>query len=110
VHQEEGAKIISEFLRDNEYDEDGIQRVYKMVNHHEEGGDEESDLIKDADSLSYFETNAMKHAQEMPKKLGERKVRRKIEWMYSRITSDKAKEIAKQSYEAALRLLESSVI
>ena len=92
--------------KEKDYDEENIRRVQNMVRYHEEGGDEESDVIKDADSLSYFDTNAAKHAQKFASIIGKEKVRRKIDWMFDRITSEKAKEIARPKYEEVLRLLE----
>ncbi|MBI2128808.1 DUF4202 family protein [Candidatus Woesearchaeota archaeon] len=106
-HQEEGARLISDFLKKEGYDEKNIQRVYNMVRHHEEGGDEESNLIKDADSISYFETNSFRHIKHDAPILGKEKVRGKIEWMYNRISSKKARKIAEPMYKKALKLLES---
>ncbi|MBU0706068.1 HD domain-containing protein [Patescibacteria group bacterium] len=97
-HQQEGSKIICNFLESKGYDKKGIKRIGNMIAHHEEGGDEESDLIKDADSISYFYTNANKHVTETVKTLGKEKIRNKIDWMYNRITSEKAKKIAKPKY------------
>lgn len=103
-HQEEGARIMADFLRKEGYDESSIKRVYDMILHHEEGGDEESNLIKDADSISYLETNAVKHTK-LINNLGKDKIKNKIDWMYNRISSDKAKELAKPLYEKVLSLI-----
>ena len=78
-----------------------------MVRHHEEGGDEESDIIKDADSLSYFDTNVTKHASKLVNVLGKEKVRNKINWMFNRISSEKAKELARPKYEEGIKLLDN---
>ena len=58
-HQKKGAEIITAFLRERGYKDLDVTRVYNMVRYHEEGGDRESDLVKDADSLSYFEMNLL---------------------------------------------------
>ena len=100
-HQEGGAKIISEFLKKQNYNPDDIKRIYNMVRYHEEGGDVESDLIKDADSISYLEVNVKKFLGWLDK-LGKEKVRRKIDWMYERISSPQARELAKPFYDKAL--------
>jgi len=106
-HQEEGAKIMTEFLRKEGYDEKLIKRVFDMIRHHEEGGDEESNLVKDADSISYLEINAPKHIK-LIKILGKGKIKRKIDWMYNRISSKKAKLLAKPYYKKTIGLLDSS--
>lgn len=101
-HQKEGARIIGEFLRKENYDEKAIKRIKNMIGHHEVGGNEESNLIKDADTISYFETDAKKHMELIPV-LGEGKIRRKIDFMYNRISSEKAKQIAKPYYEKIIK-------
>jgi len=105
-HQEEGARIMWRFLVHQEYDQLLAERVYRMIDHHEVGGDSESDLIKDADSLSYLEVNAPKHIK-LISKLGEGKIRRKIDWMYERITSEQARELAEPFYRKAIDLFDS---
>ncbi len=106
-HQEEGARIICELLRERQYDESSTQRVYNMIRHHEEGGDKESDVVMDADSLSYFETNVFKHVTRLVKSLGKEKVRRKVDWMYHRMSSEDVKQIAKPKYDAAIKILDA---
>ena len=103
-HQEEGAKIMADFLKQEGYNEKSIDRVSNMIKYHEEGGDEESNLIMDADSISYLEINAIKHIK-LIKILGKDKIKRKIDFMYNRISSDKAKLLAKPYYEKILELL-----
>ncbi len=107
-HQKEGAKIMTEFLEKEEFENDKIKRIANMILKHEVGGDEESDLIKDADSISYLEINAPKHAKKLVVPLGKDKVERKICWMFERISSEKAKQIAEQFYKNAMVILESN--
>ena len=103
-HQEGGAKIISEFLRKKGYDKESIDRIYNMIRYHEEGGNEEADLIKDADSISYLENNAVKHIK-LVGELSKDKIRNKIDWMYNRISSKKAKLLAEPYYKEAINSL-----
>lgn len=107
-HQEKGARRISGFLRKRGYPEDNIRRVAEMVRLHETGGTPEADLIKDADSISYFEVNAPKHVEKFGKPLGKAKVRAKYGFMFSRITSPKARKIAEPLYRKAVDMLESA--
>jgi len=103
-HQTKGAEIISDFLRKQNYPENEIKRIYNMIRYHEEGGDEESNLIKDADSISYLENNAAKHTKWISS-LGADKVKRKIDWMYNRISLKKAKFLASPFYNKVLEKL-----
>ena len=102
-HQTKGADIVVDFLKKNNYPKDKIKRVYEMIRHHEQEGSEESTLIKDADSLSYLEVAAPKHIK-LLSELGADKIQRKIDWMYNRISSDKAKDLARPYYEKVSNL------
>jgi len=106
-HQDESAHIVVDFLIKENYDGNLIERVDNMVRHHEDGGNGESDLIKDADTLSFLEVNAPRHIKTLVKVLGKRKMKRKIDYMYNRISSTKAKLFAKPYYERAVELLNS---
>ena len=104
-HQKGGAKLMSKFLRKYHYSEKDIQRVAEMIKFHEVGGTFESDLIKDADSISYFENNAPNHIEKFGRILGKEKTRVKYDFMFNRITSFKAKDIARPMYKKAINLL-----
>ncbi|MCK5283759.1 MAG: DUF4202 family protein [Nanoarchaeota archaeon] len=106
-HQKEGAKIMADFLEERGFEKDKIERIANMILKHEIGGDEESVLIKDADSISYLEINAPKHIKKLVVPLGKDKVERKIRWMFERISSEKAKQIAGSFYKRAIDMLES---
>jgi len=103
-HQEQGAQIMAKFLQDKDYNKESIKRVENMIRHHEEGGDTESDIIMDSDSLSYLEINAKKHIG-LVDVWGKGKVERKIDWMFDRISSSKAKELAQPYHEEVKDLL-----
>ena len=57
AHADQSARLIGEILEECGLPEDFIARARHLVARHEFGGDPESDLLKDADSLSYFEVN-----------------------------------------------------
>lgn len=105
-HETKGAEIAAKFLRDNGYGDNDVKRVYNMIRYHEEGGDDEANLIKDADSISYLEINAKRHLP-LIETLGKEKVKNKIDWMYNRITTEKAKELATPFYDDVIRELYS---
>ncbi|MBW2993145.1 DUF4202 domain-containing protein [Candidatus Woesearchaeota archaeon] len=106
-HQERGAEIIGDFLKKQGADKKLINKVKMLISRHEEGGNKEQNLLKDADSISFFENNVSFFLTEKVPEVGKAKVKEKFDWMFSRITSRKAKKIAKPWYEKALRDLES---
>lgn len=107
-HEERGAEIIADFLKHQNVDEGFIERVKKLVSRHEEGGDDDQNLLKDADSVSFFETNVSLFLGEKVKEDGKENVKQKFDWMFNRITSEKAKQIAQPMYEKAISDLNAS--
>jgi len=86
-HAIRSSKFIVEILEEYKYPSEFINKVSKLVEYHEVGGDPESDILRDADSLAYFEYNIPSYL----KRNGEEKTKRKISFMYQR-ASDKVKE------------------
>ncbi len=90
IHSEKSAKVIVELLEKYNFDKEFISKVKHLVLKHEFGGDFESNLLMDADSISFFEENLVQYHE----KYGEEKTRKKIKFMYNRM-SDKAKSLVK---------------
>jgi len=106
-HQTESARIIGDFLADISADEQLISRVGRLVMCHEVGGDNDQNIIKDADSLGFFDRDMDGFIK---KHLGRgtslELIRQKIVWMYDRISDDNTRHLAEPMYNEALRLLE----
>lgn len=105
IHQEEGARIMGDYLEKVGANKKLIERVMHLISKHEVGGDKDQNILKDADSLSFFGTNADHFIKVKAKKAGKDKVKKKFDWMYERITSKKAKEIAQPLYLKAMESL-----
>lgn len=101
THSERGANIMVEFLKKCGADKELIAKVGKLITHHEEGGDEEQDLLKDADSISFFENNIPTFLTKAVAEIGKEEVRKKFDWMYDRITSPEARQVVKKWYAKA---------
>jgi hypothetical protein len=108
LHQKKGADIIAKFLEENCADKKLIERVKILVSKHEVGGDKDQNLLKDADSLSFFENNVSHFITKLAGDTGKEKVKSKFEWMFNRISSEKARKIAQPWFEEAIRRLDSS--
>lgn len=87
-HSQRGADIISGMMICLDFTLASVKKVHYLISNHEIGGDREADLIRDADSLSFFEDNL----PEYYKKAGKEETQRKITFMYNR-NSDKAKKL-----------------
>ncbi len=57
AHAENSAKILKKILLNFNFSDSMINTIYNIVKHHEHGGDFYSNLLKDADSLSFFDNN-----------------------------------------------------
>lgn len=103
-HQERSARILREFLKRQDCGKEFVQRVKRLVSRHEIGGSDDENVLKDADSISFFENNAERFAARTPV-YSVRKIREKLNWMYERITSERAREMARPMYEHGVRNL-----
>ena len=105
-HQEDGAEIMGEFLEKNGADKETINKVKHLISRHEFGGDAEQNALMDADSVSYFETNAEMFVTKRALTDGYEKVKGKINWMFNRISSEEHKKFARENYEKWSKVLE----
>lgn len=86
-HALRSAQFVGEILEKHQYPPEVIAKVKDLVGKHEVGGAGEADILKDADSIAYFEYNIPLYLE----RNGEERTRKKIRFMYSRM-SGKAKE------------------
>ena len=105
-HSEEGSEIMAEFLQKNGAEIETINKVKHLISKHETGGDAEQNALMDADSISYFETNAQHFVEERLKTDGYKKVKDKLDWMFNRISSEEHKKFARENYEKWSKELE----
>ncbi len=90
-HSIRSAKVMSDLLKKHNFDKEFIDRVYCLVERHETGGDEDSDILRDADSIAFFEYNIPTYFE----RNGKEKTFHKIRYMFYRV-SDRAKNIIKK--------------
>lgn len=83
-----------------------LNRITHLIKFHEEGGDKETDLIRDADSISFLEINAPRFVSRVPKELTKEEAKEKFDYMFRRISSPKVKRLARPFYKKAIRELE----
>lgn len=107
AHARIGATILRGILRECGVAQSTANEACRLVELHEVGGDPRSDLLKDADSISYFEVN-------MPlyyRREGWHETKRRCIWGYRRL-SVRMKEVAKSiTYrdEVLTRLLREAI-
>ncbi len=104
-HQREGARLTADYLMKIGADEKLIARVKHLIVRHEVGGDDDQNLLMDADSISFVENNAQIFLRKITV-FGPEKIKEKFDWMYHRISSEKARTLAKPFYEKMIHELE----
>jgi len=82
VHAHNGAIILKEIMDECGVPEDIAEEVYRLVCRHEVGGDPRSDLLKDADSISYFDVNLPFYYE----RTGWQETLRRCLWGYRRLS------------------------
>ncbi len=90
AHSRNSAKVLKEVLHECQLEQSIINEACQLVEHHEIGGDPRSDLLKDADSISYFEVNIPLYFQ----REGYEETLKRCIWGYRRL-SPKMKKICR---------------
>ena len=107
AHARNGAAILRAILQKCGIDGPVTDEACRLVGLHEAGGDPRSDLLKNADSISFFEVNMPMYYQ----REGWEETRRRCSWGYRRL-SVRMKKIARRiTYddEALTRLLKEAI-
>ncbi|MGR3220717.1 MAG: DUF4202 family protein [Candidatus Anammoxibacter sp.] len=95
AHAVNGAKILEEILNKFNVSDFITKEACRLVILHEVGGDPRSDLLKDADSISFFDVN-------MPlyyKREGLDETRKRCIWGYKRLSTGMKKFVKGMKYE-----------
>jgi hypothetical protein len=91
-HAIRSASYISEIMKKHNYSNEIINRVKHLVENHEVGGDEDTNILTDADSLAYFEYNIPFYLI----RNGKERTKEKIKFMYKRLSFEKSKGFVNQ--------------
>ena len=95
AHAHNSAEILKEVMLDCGADETLMEQTCNLIRRHEVGGDERSDLLKDADSISYFEVNLPYYYN----RHGWDETKRRCLWGYKRLSEKMKTRAAKLTFE-----------
>ena len=107
AHANNSAKILNEILHECHVEQSVIDEACRLVERHEVGGDPHSDLLKDADGISYFEVNMPLYFQ----REGYEETLKRCIWGYQRL-SPKMKAICQKmtySHHSLVKILQETV-
>lgn len=105
-HQDGGAEIIANFLKNENAPNEIIEKVKHLISKHEVGGDTDQNALMDSDSISFFETNAEMFVNKKAPIEGYKNVKEKLDWMFNRISTEEHKNFARENYEKWIKELE----
>ncbi|HDL18868.1 MAG TPA: DUF4202 family protein [Bacteroidetes bacterium] len=107
THSQNSAAILQEILLNYDADQDFIDKVVHLVLLHEVGGTPEANILKYADSISFFDVNLPFYFQ----RNSERETAFRMKWGYKKL-SQAAKSIVRNfSYDdVALKTLFNKII
>jgi hypothetical protein len=109
AHAERSARIVGDWLRDQDADEDLIAEVERLIAAHETGGAPDEDLVQAADSLSFLEINAARVAAWFTSgRCSRERAQAQPRWMFERIRIDRARELARPLYEEAVAVVDKA--
>jgi hypothetical protein len=98
AHARNSARLLREIMAHCGASQPLIREVHRLVCLHETGGDERADLLKDADSLSYFDVNLPHYFE---REGYEETLRRSI-WGYRRLSSKARDELRRVAYASEI--------
>ena len=95
AHADNSAKILREILEKCGVADSIKDEACRLVVQHETGGDTNADLLKDADSISFFENNLPHYY----KREGKEETLRRAAWGYLRISKQRRNIVWGVTYE-----------
>jgi hypothetical protein len=106
AHQARSAQIVDQWLSEHGAGPDLRRSVTSLIRVHEWGGSPDADLLQAADSISFLETLGDQAESWMRDRGHSReRIADQFEWMYRRITTERARELARPFYEHACAAL-----
>lgn len=107
LHSERSALIVGDWLSEHGADPELVGTVRHLIELHEIGGDDASNLVQAADSLSFLETNAaLVRSWVDDGRCSLERAKQQHERMFERIQVEHARELARPLYARALAIAE----
>ena len=107
AHANNSAEVLKKILHECQVEQFVADEACRLVERHETGGDPLSDLLKDADSISYFEVNMPLYFQ----REGYEETLKRCIWGYHRL-SPKMKEICQNityTHHSLVKVLKEAI-
>ena len=94
AHALNSARIMAEIMKGYTISKELADDIFFLIAHHETGGDEMAEVLKEADTISYFDVNLShyyaRHSVEETK--------RRVLWGYKKLSANLKEVVAKMNY------------
>ncbi len=105
-HQKQSAQVAEDFLLKENADKKLIERVKILIFKHETGGNEDQNILSDADNIAWFEDKAPRHAREYKDyNKTKEQIQRKFDSYLTGMKTEKGKKFAQKYYDDAVKIL-----
>lgn len=94
AHAINSAEVLSGFMEEMGFDPDFIADVARLVAHHESGGDEREEILKNADTLSFFQVSLPLYFD----RHGAETTRRRLVWGFRKLTPELRRTVLDMDY------------
>ena len=94
VHALNSAKILAEILTKYDINQKLVDDILYLVSHHEIGGDKRSDVLRDADTISFFHVNLPYYFA----RSGVEETKRRILWGYNKLPGNLRRIVVEFKY------------
>jgi len=84
AHAKNSAEILTDIMEDCSIKKQLADEIIRLVLRHETGGDQRSELLKNADSISFFDVNLPYYF----KRNGWDETKQRCEWGYKRLSAE----------------------
>jgi hypothetical protein len=94
AHALNSAQMLSEIMEEEGFDENLTLDVARLVAHHECGGNERENVLKNADTLSFFQVCLPLYFD----RHGAERTRKRLVWGYRKLTPELRREVTGMDY------------
>jgi len=95
AHALNSANILVEIIKEYNVSEELIDEVFFLVNNHETGNDKKADILKYADTISFFQVNLPLYFT----RNSEEETRNRVSWGYKKLPKEIKKIVSEFKYE-----------
>lgn len=94
AHALNSAQILSEIMEEEGMDQAFVNDVARLVAHHESGGNEREEVLKNADTLSFFQVCLPLYFD----RHGPERTRKRMVWGYRKLPAELRGEVTDMDY------------